>query len=592
MQFMNYTLKDGLVVISCLLFFGCGMNKPPLVQAQDAPTEKSPPKKIPIVQKLRQNDHLPVEERIKLYHQLKKEAPQLYNFEDETELTMYGYSILWANKTTEAIEVFKLIATEFPNSSNAYDNLGEGYLKNGNKELALLNYERSLAMDPENFNAEDQVANIRFPDRVPLQPAELFKKVYPATAYRDDLDQLGTTLLKVHPNALKFITREAFWKSIEDKKRQITDRTTYGAFAWYCSEIIANVHCSHTNMGSFDYEAAMLPESARFPLQTRWISNQLFVIDPLSNSQKVKIKDEVVSINGTKVAEIIKECYKHIPAQGYIETTKNHFFNTWSTAMIPFALGFPDRYEIVIKGTNAPIILNTSANIEEPYFDRTLDLSGNNLSLSFIEGNTIAFLKVASFNYYRWADFEVFKAFIDSSFSEIRKKDVKNLVIDLRQNRGGSQSSSIHLLQYLVNQPFTYYSNAQFEGKRDKIEGEDIVYPFTNRFDGKTCFIIDGVGNSTTGHFMSIARYLKLGTIVGEELGSNQFCSAGMTTKRLANTKLVYYVANNTHESLAIDLPDETGILPDYTVTQGIEDFLIKRDTVKAFAIQLAKQNK
>lgn len=97
--------------------------------------------------------------------------------------------------------------------------------------------------------------------------------------------------------------------------------------------------------------------------------------------------------------------------------------------MIPFALGFPDRYEIVIKGASAPIILNTTSNIEEPYFDRTLDLSGNNLSLSFMEGNTIAFLKVASFNYYRWADFEVFKAFIDSSFSEIRKKDVKTLLL-------------------------------------------------------------------------------------------------------------------------------------------------------------------
>jgi len=43
---------------------------------------------------------------------------------------------------------------------------------------------------------------------------------------------------------------------------------------------------------------------------------------------------------------------------------------------------------------------------------------------------------------------------------------------------------------------------------------------------------------------------------------------------------------------LAIDLPDETGILPDHTVTQGIDDFLIKRDAVKAFTIQLAKQNK
>jgi hypothetical protein len=77
---------------------------------------------------------------------------------------------------------------------------------------------------------------------------------------------------------------------------------------------------------------------------------------------------------------------------------------------------------------------------------------------------------------------------------------------------------------------------------------------------------------------------------VGEELGSNQFCSAGMTTRRLANTKLVYYVANNTHESLAISLPDETGILPDHNVIQSIDDYLNKVDAVKAHTIQLIKK--
>ncbi|MEI2765518.1 MAG: hypothetical protein V9F82_07515 [Dermatophilaceae bacterium] len=32
----------------------------------------------------------------------------------------------------------------------------------------------------------------------------------PLQAYKADLDQLGNTLIKVHPNALKFISREAF----------------------------------------------------------------------------------------------------------------------------------------------------------------------------------------------------------------------------------------------------------------------------------------------------------------------------------------------------------------------------------------------
>ena len=91
---------------------------------------------------------------------------------------------------------------------------------------------------------------------------------------------------------------------------------------------------------------------------------------------------------------------------------------------------------------------------------------------------------------------------------------------------------------------------------------------------------------------MSIVKHFDVGTIVGEELGSNQFCSAGMTTCRLSNTKLVYYVANNTHASLAITLPDETGILPDYYISQSIDEYLQKIDVVRDFTIELVKKAK
>jgi tetratricopeptide (TPR) repeat protein len=576
-----------LVLICCC--FACGPNKRPHASADSSKGSLVNTSKLSIVAKLKEDDHLKIEERIALYHQLKKESPAVYNFENEDELTMYGYSFLWEDKVSEAIAIFKLIVAEFPDSSNSYDSLGEAYLKNGDNELSLTNYEKSLALNPDNFNAEDQIERIKFPDRVPEKLTEKFSKIYSVQAYQADLDQLGNTLIKVHPNALKFISREAFWKAIEEKKALITAQTTYGEFAWHCSEIIANVHCSHTNMGSFDYEAAMLPLSKRFPIQTRWVNDQLFVVDPFNN-KNVKIKDEILSINGKVVSEIIKDSYKHIPAQGYIETTKKHFFNTWCTAMIAYTLGFPEKYEIVLKGNKQPVLLNKAEKIEDPFFDRSLNFPEKDLSLQLIENKEIALLSVASFNYYRWNNFEVFQHFIDSSFNVINKYGIKQLIIDVRFNGGGSQSSSIHLLQYLVDQPFTYYSNVQFDGKTEKIEGENVVSPFENRFKGKCYFIMDGIGNSTTGHFMSIVKYLNLGTIVGEELGSNQFCSAGMTTRRLANTKLVYYVANNTHESLAISLPDERGILPDHNVTQSIDDYLNKVDAVKAFTIQLIKK--
>ena len=139
-------------------------------------------------------------------------------------------------------------------------------------------------------------------------------------------------------------------------------------------------------------------------------------------------------------------------------------------------------------------------------------------------------------------------------------------------------------------QPFTYYLKSEFEGKTDKLYGEEIIYPLENRFKGKVYFLIDGNGNSTTGHFMSLVKTHHLGTIIGEELGSNHFCTAGQTLCRLKNTKLVISVANNTHISTAIKLPDEIGILPDFYVSQSIDDYLNQVDAVKNFTLKLIKK--
>jgi tetratricopeptide (TPR) repeat protein len=72
----------------------------------------------------------------------------------EYELNSLGYEFLFDNKVNEAIKVFKLNVDLFPESSNVYDSLGEAYMKSGQKELAIKNYEKSLKLDPNNKNAE------------------------------------------------------------------------------------------------------------------------------------------------------------------------------------------------------------------------------------------------------------------------------------------------------------------------------------------------------------------------------------------------------------------------------------------------------
>jgi CubicO group peptidase (beta-lactamase class C family) len=94
------------------------------------------------------------------YRELKagKTASQ-YNF-DETELNQLGYQLLQMKKVTEAIEIFKLNVEMYPQSANAYDSLGEGYMVHGDKDLSIANYRKSVELDPKNTNATAKLAEL------------------------------------------------------------------------------------------------------------------------------------------------------------------------------------------------------------------------------------------------------------------------------------------------------------------------------------------------------------------------------------------------------------------------------------------------
>ena len=79
----------------------------------------------------------------------------------EKTVNALGFSLLRRKRTEEAIRVFRLNAELHPQSANAFDSLGEGYMEGGEKKLAIENYEKSLKLDPGNTNAVEQLKKLR-----------------------------------------------------------------------------------------------------------------------------------------------------------------------------------------------------------------------------------------------------------------------------------------------------------------------------------------------------------------------------------------------------------------------------------------------
>ena len=81
---------------------------------------------------------------------------------NEQQMNRFGYELLYQlRRPKDAIEVFKLNVEDYPQSSNTYDSLGEAYMVDDNKEMAIKNYERSIELNPKNTDGIERLKKLR-----------------------------------------------------------------------------------------------------------------------------------------------------------------------------------------------------------------------------------------------------------------------------------------------------------------------------------------------------------------------------------------------------------------------------------------------
>ncbi|WP_298899111.1 serine hydrolase [uncultured Psychroserpens sp.] len=88
------------------------------------------------------------------YNDLKLNSGDDYNFSEDI-LNRFGYYYMGKKEIAKAMAIFKLNVDQFPESSNVYDSYGEALLANGNKEEAIVNYKKSVELNPGNTHGID-----------------------------------------------------------------------------------------------------------------------------------------------------------------------------------------------------------------------------------------------------------------------------------------------------------------------------------------------------------------------------------------------------------------------------------------------------
>jgi tetratricopeptide (TPR) repeat protein len=80
---------------------------------------------------------------------------------DKGAINSWASQLISENHLSEATELSKLNVQLYPDSSSAYDGLGEAYMKSGQKELAIESYKKSLEKNPDDTNARDKLKQLQ-----------------------------------------------------------------------------------------------------------------------------------------------------------------------------------------------------------------------------------------------------------------------------------------------------------------------------------------------------------------------------------------------------------------------------------------------
>lgn len=200
------------------------------------------------------------------------------------------------------------------------------------------------------------------------------------------------------------------------------------------------------------------------PLNVRIRAGRIFVAEDLSGLRALAAGEEILALQGLEARRLLERLWRHVSAdtpymaQSLIELDFPALVWTELGPLEAFALrvrGADGRIRRVIAPARDAQAMAAAARAP------LLNIDPTDRSARMLEG-AIAYLRPGIFiNLDEGADpydTRAFHAFIDESFAQFLAAGARALLIDLRDNPGGHNAFSDHLIAWFATRPFRFYS--------------------------------------------------------------------------------------------------------------------------------------
>lgn len=451
---------------------------------------------------------------------------------------------------------------------------------------------------------------------------------------QEDVDSLKSYLLHTHTDLYRFVSEAELQASFRKLDSSIQQSLPRWKFYLAVNEVLTKVKDIHTRV----WLPTKLDDYAQYgghylPFSIKLLSGRLFMLEDGESS--IPIGSELVSINGIMAHKIIHRLKELQYTDGYVEHITAKMLEINFRRHLPWVVNiYPNNtIQYIPYGTNDTVsIAYLSCKWRDWAPQKSTHLTSRNLNYFFhiLSNQQTAYLRISSFSK---GNQRQYNRFLKKSFKDLAKSNIQDLIIDLRDNRGGYVDRGAELVSYLADEPFLYVSHSIVKSSRllsQKVVSQANWYKFPLKpfkksfdkelfgcsrklpgtydtlywepqnvkneklhFDGNLYLLVDGLSMSNAALIHHALDRLDLAVSIGEPSGCTGNSTFGHAARFiLPRSRLHGSISTLRIHSIRGEFNiDPYALKPDYFVPNTLEDILRGHDTQLKFALSLIQSS-
>jgi len=464
------------------------------------------------------------------------------------------------------------------------------------------------------------------------------QKKYNTSQLKEDFSVLQKVLKANHPSLYWYSSQDSVDNFFSQTYTSLHDSLTEKQFRNRVAWVINKIHCGHTVVRpSKKYSKYYSRQKIKsFPLLLKvWQDSAVVITNLVKEDTVIKRGTTIIAINEIPVKTIIDSISKLISSDGYSNIFQYQAISFNFPAFYRNAYGLDSSYTIQYKDSTGKLrktirknfessadTLNDKQQLLPTFFTKKQFRRFKLLGDRNLETDTSLHTAIMSVNTFSKGRLI---RFFNNSFKKIKKQNIKNVVVDLRLNTGGSVLACTRLSQYLINKPFhvadtvaaysrsfhskkyikpwlIYWLSMHISGRRYAdgrihfryFEKHNFKPKNKNHFGGNVYILTGGFTFSAATLVASHLKGQSNVTIVGEETGGGAYGNSAMllTSIVLPNTGLRITLPLYRMVLNAARPKDGHGVLPDAEVKPSSEIIKMGVDAKLEKARELILKNK